>query len=424
MEIERELQRVLTTRELIVPATDPVGAVHAGMRRRRRTQRVQVLSAGLGIAGVAIGATLLVNNPQATTPAPPASAGPTSKPPSNLAAVPVGFTAQDLSFVTTQRGWALGTAPCGASSCTIQLVTTDGGSSWSRRPALGLPTTCSDAPCVRHIRFADARVGYAFGPSLFITNDGGSHWSAQSTSPVFGLEIAGGKVSRVVSKQDGCPGCSFLTQTSNVGSVVWRTAFSSDQPMTSAGLVRFGSRLAAPLFGNPAGGAGDAHTTVLLSKDGGSTWRSRQDPCSPPSSNALSESDATSLSFGPEGLLVALCTNRLADPGGTAVRLSTDSGSTFGPARPTPSLAVKVAAVSHDTVVVEAAAAGRDVLLLTADGGRSWKQVAAQPQPDGSLGAGFLAFSTPRTGTWVGADATTVWRTSDGGATWTAHPFR
>ena len=423
MEIERELQRVLTTRELILPATDPVGEVHAGMRRRRRTQRVQVLSAGLGIAGVAIGATLLVNNPQATTPAPPASAGPTSKPPSDLTAVPAGFTVQDLSFVTTQRGWALGTAPCGASSCTIQLVTTDGGSTWARRPALGLPATCTDT-CVRHVRFADARVGYAFGPSLYITNDGGSHWSAQSTSPVFGLEIAGGQVSRVVSKQAGCPGCNFVTQTSNVGSVVWRTAFTSDQSLASAGLVRYGSRLAAPLFANPAGGAGDAHTTVLLSKDNGATWRSRQDPCSPPSSNAMSESDATGWSFGPQGLLVALCTNRMSDPGGTAVRLSTDSGTSFGPARTTPHLAVRVAAVRADRLVVEAQSGGQDVLLLTTDGGRSWKQVASQPQPNGAVGGSFLAFSTPRTGTWVGANMTTVWRTSDGGATWTAHPFR
>jgi photosystem II stability/assembly factor-like uncharacterized protein len=425
MNVEQELQRVLRTRDTPLQVADPVGAVRSGMRRRRRTQRVQVLAAGAGVAAIALSAAALVGNPwAATAPTPGATQPATQRPPSDLTAVPAGFTAQDLSFVTTQHGWALGTAPCGTASCTIELVTTDGGSTWSRRPAPTLPRTCTPDACVTRVRFADEKVGYAFGPSLYLTNDGGKTWSRQSTSPVYGLEIAAGTVSRVVSREDGCPGCTFVVQSSDVGSVVWSTRHSSDLLRADAAMVRYGSRLAVPLFANPAGGAGDAHASLLLSTDSGTTWTTREDPCGPTSSNAVDEVDARELSFGPEGLLVALCQPRTAQNAASAVRMSADSGRTFGPARSTPGIAVHVAAVSADRIVAEVWDGSTDALILSRDGGRIWTRVAEQPMPNGADSShGFLAFSTRLTGTWVGSDESAVWRTTDGGATWTQHSF-
>jgi hypothetical protein len=430
MDLEHELQRVLHTRDAPVTVTDPVGAVHAGMRRRRRTQRIQVLSAGLGAVVVALGAALLVGNPLATSsrPLPPASQPPTPQPRSDQTAVPVGFTVQDLSFVSTGLGWALGTTPCGDTSCTVQLVTTDGGETWVRRPAAGLPRICGTS-CVTHVRFADEHVGYAFGPSLYVTTNGGKTWAQQSTTPVYGLEIAGGTVTRVVAQQDGCPGCTFVVQTSDVASLIWNTRYVSALSRSSAALMQHGSRLAVPLYANPAGGAGDAHAQVLLSADNGSTWHVRDDPCGAPGSNSPDEVDARDLSFGPEGLLAATCVPRLdpAQSTGTAVRLSTDSGRSFGPARLAPGLVGHLAAVSSDRVVVEVTDGKADALFLTRDGGRTWTRVAQQPRVDSrydGTNPGFLAFSTARVGTWVGGDGTSVWRTYDGGATWAEHPFR
>lgn len=415
---------MLRSRDLAAPVADPVGAVHVGMRRRRRAQRLQVLTAGLGVVAVVMGTTLLLGNPLAgPRPVTPAVTQEPDPAPRDVTAVPAGFRATDLSFVTTDHGWALGTAPCGAESCTIQLVTTDGGATWARRPASGLPRTCSGAGCVAHVRFADSRVGYAYGPSLYLTTDGGAHWSPQATSPVFGLEIAGGTVSRVVARQDGCPGCTFVLQTSDVGSAIWHTAYSSSDPRSAAALVRHGTRVAAALLANPAGGAGDAHALLVLSSDSGDTWQQQDDPCGPVSSNAVDEVDTRELSYGPEGQLVALCVARQADAATSSVRLSTDSGRTFGPARPLTGAGIHVAAVSADRLVAQVLDGSRDVLLLSSDGGRTWTEVAHQAAIGGRGQPGFLAFSTARVGTWVSAEGTTLWRSTDGGATWTEHPF-
>lgn len=414
MDLEHELTEVMRRRDTPPPVADPVPAVRAGMRRRRRTQRLQALTAGVGVVVVAMGAALLVGNPLASSskPLPAATHAPA---PSDRSAVPAGFVAQDLTFVTTQHGWALGTAPCGTASCTVQLVTTDGGTTWVRRAAVGLPTSCALGDCVTRLRFADTRIGYAFGPSLYITNDGGAHWSPQSSSPVFGLEIAGGTVSRVVSREWACPGCTFVVQTSEVGSFVWHTAASSDRLRRGAAMARRGSRIAVPLFTNPAG---DAQTAVFLSADAGKTWVEHEDPCSEP---ATEERDALQVSLGPDGLVVVLCQTTLSDE--TVVRVSTDGGRTYGVARSVPGVASRVTAVSAGRLVAESVTDGRAVLLLSRDGGVSWERVAAQPQPVGPARVVFLEFSSQRTGTWLGPDGSVMWRTSDGGSTWVAHPF-
>lgn len=424
MDLERELTRVLRSKDLALPVADPVSDVHDGMRRRRRTQQVLVLAAGLGVVVVALGATLLVDNPLSSKPLPPASHGPTPAQPSDLQAVPEGFTASDLSFVSTQDGWAIGTAPCGTARCTIELVTSDAGTTWNRRPAVGLPRTCTANDCVRKVRFADARVGYAFAPSLFVTTDAGATWSQVRSGPIYGLEIADGTASRVVATQQDCaPSCRFVVQTSAVGSLTWNTVFIADDFRVDAMMTRHGSRIGVALFAHTSGGAGDAHAALVLSTDDGATFTRRDDPCGPASNNSPAERDTTTLSFGPEGQLVAVCTYRMAMPAGpvTAITISTDSGRTFGPLRavPAPAAAIEVAMVSTDRVVVEDATG----LMLTQDGGQTWRDVAQAGQPGGTAGA-YLAFSTARTGTWVGQDGATLWRTSDGGATWTEHTFR
>ena len=54
-------------------------------------------------------------------PAPPGATGP----------VPAGFTVHDLTFVSEDQGWALGTAPCSSKPCTSLVRTSDGGRSWT-----------------------------------------------------------------------------------------------------------------------------------------------------------------------------------------------------------------------------------------------------------------------------------------------------
>ena len=75
----------------------------------------------------------------------------------------------------------LGTAPCKHAPCTSIVRTRDRGVSWRGLPApvvpLGEPGV-STGPAVWGIRFATPEYGFVFGNGLWVTTDGGEHWSA------------------------------------------------------------------------------------------------------------------------------------------------------------------------------------------------------------------------------------------------------
>jgi hypothetical protein len=54
---------------------------------------------------------------------------------------------------------------------------------------------------VSQVRFADARDGWAFGPQLWSTHDGGAHWRESSLTGVWSLEAAAGQVHAVAFEQ-------------------------------------------------------------------------------------------------------------------------------------------------------------------------------------------------------------------------------
>src|SRR5207237_869181 len=86
-----------------------------------------------------------------------------------------------IVVVAHRSGSALASADCLRTTrrCTALLRTTDG-LSWKSHPntPFNVPGVqgCA-APCVRGIRFATDRVGYAFGPgAFFMTTDGAQSW--------------------------------------------------------------------------------------------------------------------------------------------------------------------------------------------------------------------------------------------------------
>jgi photosystem II stability/assembly factor-like uncharacterized protein len=108
-------------------------------------------------------------------------------------AVPTWFRASAMTWTSAARGWVLGAKSCGLrhNCATSQVIgTTDGGSSWhlvgtinATIPKLGLGTTG-----ITEIRMATPLVGWAFGPELFRTGDGGKTWKAM-TIPGHGKQI-------------------------------------------------------------------------------------------------------------------------------------------------------------------------------------------------------------------------------------------
>jgi len=93
--------------------------------------------------------------------------------------VPAGFRAASVTFVSSREAFVLGTAPCAHAPCTSVARTGDRGVSWRGLPApvvpLGEPGVTG--PAVWGIRFATPEYGFVFGNGLWVTTDGGEHWS-------------------------------------------------------------------------------------------------------------------------------------------------------------------------------------------------------------------------------------------------------
>jgi photosystem II stability/assembly factor-like uncharacterized protein len=430
VDLENELRRVLHARDVPTSVPDPVGPIHAGMLRRRRARRLQVASATLGVVAIALAASTLTPASllPRSTPAHPAASGlptPGAVQPGPEGPVPARFGALDLTFVSQDRGWALGTSPCSKGRCASVLSTDDGGRRWSLRaaPDAALPgadgaftADCAVRTCVSHLRFSSTLVGYAFGPGLAMTLDGGQTWKDLPVDgEVAGLEAAGGTVVRLVART-ACPSCTFDVQTAAAGTTSWATAVTTPQvDAEGAQLRRQGAEVAVLLKGHAAGGAGTALSTLLLSHDGGATWTQRTDPCGRPT--ATTELDTRQVAQAPRGVLVTLCEDRRTQA--PSVRTSTDAGSTFGPAHPLPPGTTAELITSGPGVLLAASVSPLAEVLRSTDDGRTWESAVSQSPGVPT----FLELTTGTSGTWVTDDRTQYWRTTDGGRTWTHHTY-
>jgi photosystem II stability/assembly factor-like uncharacterized protein len=427
-------------------------------RRRRSSQAwrgwVLPLVAAVGIAilvGSAVAAVRLVSSrdstgnhgpsPTASVPVAPlkpsptahTSTGPSATPsgsghpsaaqPGPSGPVPPGFTAFDLTWVSLKEGWALGTAPCATAPCTSLLRTTDGGKTWVgiHPPVAELTETGSCAtsatPCVSSLRFANAEVGYAFGPNaLFMTVDAGSTWQRQPGSAL-SLEIADGTALRLSSLCE--PGCPLTVQSAPVGTDNW-TAKGLPQGGRSASgeLVRVGSEVLVADYGNPAGGASNETSVLFVSTDDGSHWSTIAEPCPQGTVTGVGENDTRAVTIAPDSSISVLCVPRAGQPSAVFTMTSTDHGAHFSRASSSPGTygAAVVGAASRSALLVSVS----DGLFRTADGGASWAQVSAA--------VSYLGFESPLVGHALPADASStgssvVLQTVDGGAHWASYPF-
>jgi photosystem II stability/assembly factor-like uncharacterized protein len=96
------------------------------------------------------------------------------------ASVPPGFKANSVTWVSAQRGWVLGTAPCGTKTCSDVIGTTDGGTKWQLTGTVKAPLAIAGKGThgITEVRFATPTVGWVFGVGslLFRTGDGGKSW--------------------------------------------------------------------------------------------------------------------------------------------------------------------------------------------------------------------------------------------------------
>jgi photosystem II stability/assembly factor-like uncharacterized protein len=340
--------------------------------------------------------------------------------------VPKGFVAHDLTFVSANEGWLLGTAPCSTKPCTSIVHTTDGGKTWAGIPAPkaelepnGQNSCAGSGPCVRGLRFANGKVGYAYGSSsLYLTTDGGHTWKQQSGQAI-ALEVANNSAIRVSTTSEGCPpGCTFKLSTAPLGSPTFTDATVTGAPAllgNNVQLLREGHAAYAEIFQNVAGGAEDAHATLLTSTNDGRTWTVRADPCG---SAGGQEADSSEMAVADDGSLSVLCRTRSGSA--SFVRTSTDHGASFGPQRAAPGgvTAFGLGAASAKTLLLVQLGDGQDTLLRTGDGGATWTKVATAAAPtSGDLGLAAIGFQNATTGRWT-PGGSAVLTTRDTGKTW------
>jgi hypothetical protein len=136
-----------------------------------------------------------------------------------LGPVPVNFKPMSVTFVGTDTGWVIGQAGvpghCATPVCTSVARTNDAGKTWTGGPAprVGGPDGATGVSKVRFLNLAD---GWAFGPGLFATHDGGQTWVQVDTHGlrVTALETVGQRVFAVFAACTGS-GPDYAAQCTN-----------------------------------------------------------------------------------------------------------------------------------------------------------------------------------------------------------------
>lgn len=365
-------------------------------------------------------------------PAPSASAAASAIAPPAGGPVPTGFTAVSVTFASPQLGWVLGDAPCANPPCTSIVRTPDGGRTWVGIPAPRAPlslasSTLPGVPAgsgVNWLRFADALDGWAYGPDLWATHDGGATWHrltvpGSDSATVVALEAAAGTVHAVIADDGG-----FHIASSPVGSDSWRVSSvvlpSGAGPVPTAQLV----------LSHGGGWVIQVDRAVI---DGarlvGGSWEAWTPPCTDVLGPAvLAASSASDL--------MAACDGGVwgppADPAaaGEHLYVSHDSGTTFTETGTTlPFESVSGITSSGPSVVLVSAG---PIVTGSFDGGRTWATVlTTQTAAAGITDLGFTTATqgvaivlAPRPAGSTTAPATgALFMTRDGGHTWSPVSF-
>ena len=434
----------------IDPLPPPPGTFEL-IKKRARRRKFRRLAVGAGAAAVIVAAAVAVpqmvnlpvlNSPTATTaangrsatPSPSASGGASTASSSAApvlspapAPVPANFRPSSATFIGTQTGWVIGQAGtpgnCATQYCTSVARTDDAGKTWSGVPA---PVTgpADGATGVSQIRFLNGADGWAFGPQLYATHDGGHTWAQVVTDGlrVTDLETVGGRAFALFAS---CTGTGPAFADNCVSYTLYSSPAAADDwtpvgPATSglsggaASMVLTGTRgyLLAPdrmLYSGPVNGSAPWQPVASI-------------PC--PVGQPLADGQPTGalLAAASTANLVLACASSSA-PGtqqAKQVFTSANGGMTWQNAGAAPGLglATSVAATPDGTYVL-ATGQGIDVQPT---GSGAW-QAATLTGPVPAGGFGYVGMTTDAQGIALPADpaAGTVWFTFDGGQTW--RPF-
>jgi photosystem II stability/assembly factor-like uncharacterized protein len=440
----------------IEPLPPPPGTFDAIRRRaRRRKFRKLAVSAGAAVVVIAAAVTvpqvvrLPIENAKteagASSPSKSAGTSATSDAPGVQTSatapiplptgnpVPPHFQPASITAVSETTSFTIGQAgtpgQCATQYCTSVARTQDAGGTWT-----GLPAPLTGAPDgatgVGQIRFLDGINGWAFGPELWATHDGGESWKRISThgQRVIDVETVG---ARAFAIEATCTGTgeafaaqctSFTLYSAPARGNDWTKVGAATTGLTPAGAGSTTGAAALVLTGARGYLLGPGGTLYAGPVNGTAAWHAVGDiPCFTGQAQPDGEPAGALLGAVTAAKLLLACTQ--APSGTTQTKLiyaSSNGGKSWQEmwVPPTGGIATSIAASPAYTVVL---ATSVGIEVLPSQGGTWRPAVLSGAVP--ATGFSFVGMTTDTRGMALPADpaAGTVWFTTDGGLTWVPH---
>ena len=467
------LDRWLNQQVRPLPPPDGTFALITRRARRRRIRKAVVSVASAAAVAAVIGVAVPVGMSLHVTPPPqnaslaggqvaPTSSGtqsplsaankvtPASVPSSAAAAVPSiagpkggylppNFQPYSVTWDSVNTGWVIGPAgtpgQCDNANpdiCTSVARTDDGGQTWHGLPAPDAGTP--DGPNgVGGIRFLDGKNGWAFGPELWATHNGGESWTQIPTGGqrVTDLETAGSRAYALFAQCEGTSASGFAADCTSytlmsaaADSDKWTPVGGATNGLTAQGAATSGMIALWGTTGYLAAPDGTLYSGVA----GGAWQRAGTLPCQPGNVQLSGLPGTAALALSSATTLATACHGDTADAP-PKVYTSSDSGATWalvtaawtgpvGPASPG-----SLAATSSGTLLL---AAGNGIYFLP-KGAARWQaaSVTGRGAPPGG-GFSYIGMTTSEQGVALSANValSEIWMTTDGGQTWQARPIK
>jgi hypothetical protein len=323
----------------------------------------------------------------------------------------------DASFVSGSAGWLLDETfnDCTQHGTVAVYKTTDGGLKWTKTSPLAAPWAGPVTPPdgVSAVLFANAKDGWAYGPALWATHNGGVSWHRVSTRgyDVYSMAATGPSVLAAFDKCGTAgPACenpeTFKVETAAVHTDTWRAVPGAAGKGTVGLSAQAGTAYAFRLVSSPP----PVYLGLLTGPANGSrAWHAEATPCA---QGAIADSAATA-----SHVLLA-CALLGAHPATTHLYSSTDSGvkwkqfSTLG----LYDGATVIEQTPNGTLLVGGIYNG---IELSRDGGRTWTSPAVDSALAVGGGGGIVALLTTNADGYLIVAQAAMWITRDGGKTWT-----
>ena len=455
--------------ERIEPLSPPPGTFDAiRSRARRRKYRKLAVSAGAAVAVIAAAVAVpqVVKLPMETGKPVAISSTPARSTPANVDSgpnvetsgeapiplpsgdpVPANFQPSSLTAVSSSTIFTIGQAGtpghCATAYCTSVARTQHAGASWT-----GLPAPLTGAPDgatgVGQIRFLEGINGWAFGPELWATHDGGESWVQVNThnQRVIDVETVG---NRAFAIEATCTGTgaqyaaqctSFTLYSTPATRNAWTKVGAATTNLTAGTSTGGNSASGNSTSGNSASGSTSTGAAALILTgtrgyllapdgtlyagpvNGTAAWQNQgQIPCATGQAQPDGE---------PAGALRGAVTasNLILDCPQTRLIYASSSGGQAWQhlwTAPTAATATSIAASPAYTVIL---ATDQGIELLpsrSAAGGGTWQTATLNSDSAPAGGFTFVGMTDPEHGMALPASPAdgTVWFTTDGGLSWT-----